>query len=251
MYVLLFFVLHWYLSLFSQTFLHHRYAAHASFTMNKFWERFFYIFTFITQGSSYLSPRAYAVMHRMHHAFADTEKDPHSPKFFANVFAMMWDTKNVYNNIYHRRTQVEPRFEKNVPDWAWMDWFADRWIVRIGWVAVYVGIYIWLGAAPWMYVLIPLHAVMGPLHGAVINWFAHKIGYENFETGNTSKNIMPVDVFMLGEGYHNNHHKFASSPNFAVRWFEIDPVYLFMRGLSFLGIVKLKPSYGKRVVTEF
>ena len=80
---------------------------------------------------------------------------------------------------------------------------------------------------------------------------AHKIGYENFNTGNTSKNIMPVDVFMLGEGYHNNHHKFASSPNFAFRWFEIDPVYLFMRGLGFLGIVKLKPSFAKRVVTEF
>ncbi|MCS6833869.1 MAG: acyl-CoA desaturase, partial [Flammeovirgaceae bacterium] len=42
--VLIFLVTHWYLSLFSQTFFLHRYAAHALFKMNKFWERFFYLF---------------------------------------------------------------------------------------------------------------------------------------------------------------------------------------------------------------
>jgi stearoyl-CoA desaturase (delta-9 desaturase) len=42
--------------------------------MSKFWERFFYLFAYITQGSSYLSPRAYAILHRMHHAYTDTEK---------------------------------------------------------------------------------------------------------------------------------------------------------------------------------
>ena len=82
----IFFILHWFLSLFSQTFFLHRYAAHKMFTMNKFWERFFYLFTFITQGSSFLNPRAYAVMHRMHHAYSDTEKDPHSPHYFKSMF---------------------------------------------------------------------------------------------------------------------------------------------------------------------
>jgi len=48
--ILLFFVAHWYLSLFMQTFLQHRFAAHAAFTMNKFWERFFYGVTYFTQG---------------------------------------------------------------------------------------------------------------------------------------------------------------------------------------------------------
>jgi stearoyl-CoA desaturase (delta-9 desaturase) len=47
------------------------------FTMSKAWEKFFYILSWIFQGSSYLSPRAYGIMHRMHHAYADTEKDPH------------------------------------------------------------------------------------------------------------------------------------------------------------------------------
>ena len=81
MIILIFIIAHWYLSLFSQTFFLHRYAAHKMFDMSKFWEKMFFIFTYITQGSSYLSPYAYGVMHRMHHAYADTEKDPHSPKY--------------------------------------------------------------------------------------------------------------------------------------------------------------------------
>ena len=80
-----FFFGHWYLSLFSQTFFLHRYSAHKMFTMNKFWERFFYFFTYITQGSSYLNPRSYAILHRMHHAYSDTERDPHSPHHTENL----------------------------------------------------------------------------------------------------------------------------------------------------------------------
>ena len=77
--ILIFFLAHWYLSLFAQTFFLHRYAAHQMFTMNKFWEKVFYFLTWVFQGSSFLSPKAYGIMHRLHHAYADTENDPHSP----------------------------------------------------------------------------------------------------------------------------------------------------------------------------
>jgi hypothetical protein len=32
------------------------------------------------------------------------------------------------------------------------------------------------------------------------------------------------------------------SPNFAARWFEVDPTYPIIKGLSVLGIVDLGPS---------
>jgi stearoyl-CoA desaturase (delta-9 desaturase) len=72
---------------------------------------------FVFQGSSYLSPRAYAIMHRMHHAYADTELDPHSPKYDANLFAMMWRTRNTYLRLFQRVTPVDPIFTKELPDW--------------------------------------------------------------------------------------------------------------------------------------
>src|SRR6187431_904809 len=115
MIIILFVILHWYLSLFAQTFFHHRYGAHKMFTMSPFWEKFFFIFTWVTQGSSYLNARAYAIMHRMHHAYSDTEKDPHSPHFFKEVFTMMMYTRDVYNGVLHGTFEVEDRFDRNFP----------------------------------------------------------------------------------------------------------------------------------------
>lgn len=239
--IILFFVIHWYFSLFFQTFFHHRYAAHSMFTMSRFWEKVFHIGSFIGQGSSYLSPYAYGVLHRLHHAYADTEKDPHSPKYDDNLFAMMWRTRKVYNGIYFGEEKVEERFTKGVPKWEAFDRFASSPWARLAWVAVYIGFYLLFAPAWWVYFLIPIHAVMGPFHGVIINWFAHKYGYVNFPTKDTSKNFLPFDFLMLGESYHNNHHKHGSRPNFGYRWFEFDPVYPIILLFDKLGIIRLKP----------
>lgn len=243
--VIVFFAAHWYLSLFTQTVLNHRYAAHGAFTMSRFWERAFFIFAYFAQGASFLSPRAYGIMHRIHHAFTDTEKDPHSPKYDRNLFAMMKRTANIYNAIYHRTMEVEDRFTKNVPDWPALDRWATSWPSRLLWVGLYVAFYIVFAPSLWWYALLPIHIMMGPVHGAIINWFAHKYGYVNFELNNTSRNLLPVDVLMLGESYHNNHHKYPSSLNFGVRWFEIDPVYPVLVIFNWLGIIHFKDATSK------
>ena len=137
MVIVVFFLAHWFLSLFCQTFFLHRYSAHKMFTMSKFWERAFYVATFITQGSSFLNPRAYAIMHRMHHAYSDTEKDPHSPHYFRSMFKMMWRTKDIYLGYLLHRVEPEKGFDKNIPEWKAFDKFADSWMVRFLWVGAY------------------------------------------------------------------------------------------------------------------
>ena len=67
--------------------------------------------------------------------------------------------------------------------------------------------------------------MMGPIHGAIVNWCGHKYGYANFDNGDKSKNSTPFDFFMLGELFQNNHHKRPNNANFAAKWFEFDPVY--------------------------
>ena len=236
--IIIFFIAHWYLSLFSQTFFLHRYAAHKAFTMSPAWEKFFYIFTYITQGSSYLSPRAYGIMHRVHHAYTDTEQDPHSPAYDKNLIAMMWRTKNVYSGIFYGTYPVEERFSKNVPDWRSFDLFAGHWLSRVLWVLFYVLVYVTFAPSAWWYLLIPFHIVMGPLHGVIINWFAHKYGHVNFETDNTSKNLFKLDILMFGEGYHNNHHKYPSRTNFAIKKGELDLCYPIITLLDKAGVIK-------------
>ena len=240
MWVLAVLAAHWYLSLFTQTFFHHRYAAHRMFTMKKSVEKFFYLLSFVFQGSSYLSPRAYGIMHRMHHAYADTEMDPHSPKYDHNLFAMMWRTRIIYKDIYEQSVEVDPRFMKDLPDWDKFDKFASNNWIRIMWIAIYVGIYFALGSPWWLYPLILIHAVMGPFHGMIINWFAHTIGYINFKMKDTSRNLFPVDLLMLGEGLHNNHHKHGHRANFAWKKYEFDPVYPIIKLLDMVKLIRIR-----------
>lgn len=237
--ILIFFGAIWYLSLFSQTFFHHRYASHGAFRMSRGWEKFFFIFTYITQGAHYMSPRAYAIMHRLHHAHTDTEKDPHSPNFSSNIFSMMWRTKKIYTDIYRGKIEVEEKFTKNLPEWPAFDRWANSLLSRALWVLAYVAFFIIFASSPWWFLLLPIIIAMGAFHGAIINWFAHKFGYKNFILKNTSENLFFIDVLMLGESYHNNHHKYPSSVNFGVRWHEIDPIYPVILLLNKLRIIRL------------
>lgn len=250
MVIILFFFLHWYLSLFCQTFFLHRYGAHAMFSMSKGWEKFFFILTFISQGSSYLSVRPYAVLHRMHHAFSDTEKDPHSPHHTHNIFTMMLKTRDIYNDMLERKILPDPRFSKGVPDWEKFDNFADNNFVRFMWGVFYSLIYILcisvleLPYTHWaMYFLLPVHFLMGPIHGAIVNWGGHKYGYSNFDNNDKSKNTLFFDFLTMGELFQNNHHKLPRRVDFGVRWFEVDPTYPIVRLLHMARIIKIKKKH--------
>ncbi|HZG26327.1 MAG TPA: acyl-CoA desaturase, partial [Chitinophagaceae bacterium] len=82
-------------------------------------------------------------------------------------------------------------------------------------------------------------------------WFAHKYQYVNFKLTNTAKNLFPVDFLMMGEAYHNNHHKFPSRVNFGFRWHEIDPTYPVILFLKWLGIIKIRKFAPNAVPAEF
>jgi stearoyl-CoA desaturase (delta-9 desaturase) len=240
MFIIVFFLIQWYVGLFFQTFFLHRYAAHQMFSMSKATEKVFFVLTWLFQGSSYLSPYAYGVMHRLHHDHADTEHDPHSPLFSKGLFDMMWQTRIYYNNLASGAMVIDdPKLTKNIPQWSSFDKFANGAVSRLFWVAVNVAVYYFFATAAWQWVLLPFSLAMAPVHGAIINWFAHKYGYRNFECDDTSVNFLPVDVLMMGESYHNNHHVHGSRANFGHRWHEIDPTYQVIKLLNFMGVIKL------------
>ncbi|WP_437662506.1 acyl-CoA desaturase [Sorangium sp. So ce1182] len=227
------------LSVFFQTFFLHRYASHRMFTMSKSWERIFHFLTYVTQGSSYLVPRAYAILHRMHHAYSDTPKDPHSPRYYAGPASMMLSTAKRYDAICDGTAEVEPRFLGGYPEWPTLDRIGNSWISRLAWGTGYALFYIAFATQWWQFLFVPLHWSMGPLHGAIVNWCGHRYGYRTFNSDDDSRNTLALDLVTLGELFQNNHHKYAQSPNFAVRWFEIDPAYQVIRVLAWMGIVQM------------
>lgn len=238
--VIVFFISHWFLSLFFQTFFLHRYASHKMFSMSSRWEKFFYACTFITQGSSFLNPRAYAIMHRMHHAYSDTEKDPHSPHFIRDVWGLMIKTKDIYLQYAKYKKEPDAEFRDRYPVWPLMDRISDSWVTRILFAAGYTMFYITFAPHWSLFILLPIHFFMGPVHGAVVNWCGHKYGYSNYNNHDHSKNTLPIDVLLLGELMQNNHHKSPNRPNFAMKWYEFDPTYPVMRLMHNSGIIKLR-----------
>lgn len=226
-----------------QTFFLHRYSAHRMFTMSKGWERFFHLMTYLSQGSSYLIPKGYAYLHREHHAFSDTERDPHSPHHHTNVFWMMWETKNRYHGLAQGTILPEERFRGGVPEWPLIDKIGDSWISRIGFGTAY-GLFYIAFAPHWAaFLLLPIHFVIGPIHGAIVNWCGHKYGYRNFDCDDKSTNTLPIDFVTMGELFQNNHHRYGMAPCFAVRWFEVDPTWSLIRALNFMRIIKLPEHY--------
>jgi len=248
--ILIFFAGHWFLSLFTQSFFHHRYAAHGQFKMSEKMEKFWYVVSLVFQGSSYLSPFAYAILHRLHHAETDSANDPHSPYYDKNILQMMRKTARIYSTIFNSRGlywrflfgKVDEKYRNNIPIWHKFDDFASSWFVRIFFALCYISFYIYFDSPWYLYFLLPIHFLMGPIHGAIINWYAHKYGYRNFNTNDKSRNLMGFDVIMMGEGNHNNHHHNSSSPNFAKKWWEFDPTYVMILLLNSIGLIKLKKT---------
>ena len=241
--ILLFFFGHWFLSLFFHSFFLHRFASHKMYTTSKNWERTFYLTTWLVQGSSFLIPRAYGVMHRMHHTYSDTEKDPHSPHFFRDIYQMMRSTVLIFRGFLTGKNLPEEQFLKEyLPVWDRLDKFGHHMGTRILFMAGYTTFYIFFAPNLWWFLLLPIHFLMGPIQGAVVNWCGHKYGYSNFSNGDQSKNTSPFGILLMGELFQNNHHYAKDDANFAKKWFEFDLTYIIMCGLHAIRIIKLIPA---------
>ena len=239
MVIVIIFVIHWYSSLFFQTIFLHRYASHQMFTMSKFWEKVFFFLTFLVQGSSFLNPRAYAILHRRHHRYSDTEKDPHSPEYSKNIIMLNVNTVKHYESI-RRDKKDYSKYDYNVPRWEPLEKFSDYWLTRVSFIAFYTLVYATYSTSTWQYMLLPIHFVMGPLHGSIVNWCGHRYGYVNHKkTNDKSKNTLPFDFLMMGELFQNNHHWKPKSLNFSSRWFEIDPGFLFTKILNKINMIRI------------
>jgi stearoyl-CoA desaturase (delta-9 desaturase) len=230
MIIILFFIGHWYISLFFQTFFLHRYTSHRMFKMNSFWEKTFFFLTFLVQGSSFLQPAAYGAMHRRHHSFSDTKKDPHSPVWSNNIFSFMWGTFKEYRNLSTQFINDDSK-SSDLPRWKSIEILGESMIVRLLFIIFYSSFYWIYAPSAWFFILIPFHIFMGPIHGFIVNWFGHKNGYRNHPE--------LLDLLMMGELYQNNHHKSPNKPKFSHRWFELDLGYLIIQILNTLKVIRL------------
>ncbi len=178
-----------------------------------------------------LDPKGWSCMHRMHHLFSDTPKDPHSPLNFGVIGTAMGQLKS-YQTVLIGLIRNKKEYVQYVKDLNFPVSILNRkrlwalpYLLHFG-IALGIGFFFnaWLlGGCYW------LGMMSHPVQGWMVNALAHRFGYRNYDTDDNSRNNTFVAWFVFGEGFQNNHHKYPNSVRFSVRWFEIDPGFLLCR----------------------
>jgi stearoyl-CoA desaturase (Delta-9 desaturase) len=214
---------------------YHRYFSHRSFKTGRVFQ---FILAFLGASTVQNGPLWWASHHRHHHRHSDTDNDVHSP--ISNTFYwshMGWILSKKYN--YTDYTLI-PDLVK-IPEIRWVNrYFA------LAPVIMSVGLYFfgeWLGAG-WntsgfqMVVWGFFISTTVLYHGTfTVNSLAHKWGSRRFKTTDHSRNNLFIALITLGEGWHNNHHRYLSSERQGFYWWEIDISHYILTMLSWVGIV--------------
>lgn len=188
----------------------HRYYSHKGFEFrNNFLK---WICTLVAVLSGRGSPLGWVYVHREHHAYADTDKDPHSPHILGfKLFG--------FRHIEDHSAKLKLFLIKDLMTKEQL--FINKW-----YFAIIFAFLIVLGLVDYSLVYFAwiLPAMLVQLSQNSFNYFCHMHGHRNFETKDTSTNNIYMWPFILGDAWHNNHHANAAKIETKVRWWEFDPV---------------------------
>lgn len=188
----------------------HRYFSHNSFKTTRL-KKFFLYYVSLTTG---INPYNHAQLHRHHHVYADSGKDLHSWK------NSIWD---IFSPITYRSSVKTAVKMSTVLDNDLMPlykWFSETMlaiIIIVGLINWKVCIFIFLAGIGWNYIHMILFRVF-------LDHYKLPGSYKNFnDTGDNSYNNKLIVLLDIGEGLHNNHHKYPNRYNQAITDNEFDP----------------------------
>jgi stearoyl-CoA desaturase (delta-9 desaturase) len=191
-----------------------------------------------------LDPKGWVCMHRQHHEFSDTPRDPHSPVHFG-VYGVLLGQLRSYERTLVGLAKGKSDYCRTVEDLdfpvSWINrrgmWYLP-YLVHLG-AALAMGLVAgwWaLGACYW------LGMMSHPIEGWIVNSLGHAVGGRNFDTADNSRNNHLAAWLILGEGYQNNHHRYPASARFSYRWWELDLGYVVCLALEKIGVLEIARS---------
>ena len=238
------------LRMFAITAFYHRYFSHRSFKTNRFWQ---FVFAVIGASAAQRGPLWWASHHRKHHKHADEENDLHSPKngfwwshvgWFTCEDAFKTDYSVIKDLAKFPELRFINRFDILIPFL-----FATSLFLLGKFLEVY---YPALGTTGWQMLIWGFFVSTVVLAHATftINSLCHTWGKRRFDTKDDSRNNLFLALLTLGEGWHNNHHRFAVSARQGFYWWEIDISYYVLKMMSWVGIVHDLHPVPNRVLKE-
>lgn len=184
----------------------HRLLSHRSFESPKWFE---YLGTIIALYGSGISSILWIAIHREHHRYPDTERDPHSP-WHMGFFNIQFRNSSAMPNIKYVPDVLRSKFHTSLHQY--------HWAINI----IFMMILLCIEPRSIVYA----YLVPGLLYwhvGGFVNTINHsKFGYRNYDTNDKSVNNLIVGYIGAGEGWHNNHHHDQKNPKFGQKWYEFD-----------------------------
>lgn len=225
--------------MFAITGFYHRYFSHKAFKTNRFWQ---FVFAIIGNMAVQRGPLWWAAHHRHHHRFADLAKDVHSPKQHGFWWSHMgWLTSKANFPTQTKYVKEWTRF----PELRWINRFDTIIPILYAIITYLTGVLLETVAPSWgtnglqmliwgffISTVVLLHATF------TINSLDHMIGTRRFDTNDTSRNNVVLAILTFGEGWHNNHHRYAIAARQGFRWWELDMTYYILVLFSRLRVVR-------------
>lgn len=205
---------------------YHRYFAHRSFKTSR---AFQFIIGLLGTLAVERGPLWWATMHRLHHQYADQEKDIHSPL----QDGLLW----AYIGWMHSRKYCAVNDYSKIKDFS--KYPELRWLNRFYLIPPLVaGALLLTLCSPAVFVWVVLVGTVLQWHTLFFsNTACHIFGRRRFNTNDTSKNNLLCAIILMGEGWHNNHHFYARSARQGFYWWEVDVSYYSIKLFEKLGIV--------------
>lgn len=225
------------LGLLSVTLCYHRYFSHRAFKTSRWFQ-----FLLALWGATSLQrgPLWWAAIHREHHLHADSEGDWHSPRDgFWHAHHGWLESPNILMVSYDRVSDLA-----RYPELRFLDTFYYVPVLLMVAVLAVIGAYLEahypkLGTDAWQMV------IWGFFVRTVVVWqltfltnsLLHVSGSRRFDTDDDSHNSYVLGVINLGDGFHNNHHRYPASARHGFYWWEIDVTYYLIKVLEALRLV--------------
>ena len=213
---------------------YHRLLTHGGFKTPKWME---YFLTFCGTLGLQSGAITWVTTHRIHHAFTETEQDPHSPRggtFWSHIGWIMQGTA---------QNQTEATKQRFAPDL--MKDKVHVFMNEYYWVTPIIGAVILFAIGGWSMVLWGtfLRQVIGWHSTWLVNSATHLWGTRRFETHDDSRNNGLIAALTFGEGWHNNHHANPRSAKHGLTWYEFDVNWVQIKFLEKIGLATKVYAY--------
>ncbi len=224
--------------MFGITGVYHRYFSHRSYKTSRWFQ---FVLAVLGASSAQKGPIWWASHHRHHHQHSDTEEDIHPPRIYGLWWAHVgWVLSTQFVETRWELVKDLVRF----PELRLLDKYhiLAPFALALAVTGVGAGLeHYWpeLGtSAGQLFVWGFCVSTTLLYHGTFcINSLAHMLGRPRFVTGDDSKNSFILAIITLGEGWHNNHHRYPGSERQGFYWWEIDIAHYTLKVLSWVGLV--------------